>query len=337
MRLPARGLVALVLVVAAVVGVVALAANRIEDPALQVEIARLPATVASIEQVDRDLDPYAGYGTWVDVFDYAPAYQDGGEPAVSPADLDAMADRGVRTLFLQAARNDARSPDRLVDEALLAEFLFRAHTRGMRVVGWYLPRFADVDHDLALLQEIRDFEALGHRFDGVAVDIEFTEDVPAPDERNDRLIELSERFREESDDEALGAIVLPPVLLEVVNPDFWPDFPWEELERHYDVWLPMSYWTLRREDSGYRDGYTYNGESTERLRDNLGNSRAVVHGIGGIGDEAAPLDLAAFAESLADTRSVGGSIYDWSTLTDEGRRAIEAAFDQGAAADLPEP
>ena len=155
--------------------------------------------------------------------------------------------------------------------------------------------------------------------------------MPDPAERNQRLVELSERFRDAAGDEALGAIVLPPVLLEVVNPDFWPEFPWVELEPLYDAWLPMSYWTLRREDSGYRDGYTYNEESTERLRDNLDTAGRVVHGIGGIGDEAAPLDLAAFAESLADTGSMGGSIYDWSTSTDAGREAMEAPSTAGAA------
>ena len=87
----------------------------------------------------RDLEPYEGLGAWVDVFDYAPAYQsDGSEPSLGVDDLDDMARRGVRTLYLQATRWDEDSPQGIVDEGLLGALLTRAHDRGMRVVGWYL-------------------------------------------------------------------------------------------------------------------------------------------------------------------------------------------------------
>src|SRR5690606_32496123 len=40
------------------------------------------------------LEPYGGLGAWVDVFDFAPAYQaDGSEPALSADDVDEMARR----------------------------------------------------------------------------------------------------------------------------------------------------------------------------------------------------------------------------------------------------
>ena len=283
---------------------------------------------------DRDLVPYEGQGAWVDVFDFAPAYQDPGQaPEITPAVVDEMADLGVRTLYIQAARNDPRSPEMIVDERLLAEFLLRAHERDMRVVGWYLPKFADVDADLAHLVAMSDFEVAGHAFDGVAVDIEFTEDVPDHVERGARLTELSQRQREATGDEALGAIVLPPVLTEVVNPMFWPSFPWAELAPLYDVWLPMSYWTFRSADSGYTDGYAYNTESTQRLRANLDQPDAVVHGIGGIGDEVTPETLLEFGRSLVDTGSIGGSIYDWRTMSPENRAVMAELF----AVDLAGP
>ena len=285
----------------------------------------------------RDLEAYRGLGAWVDAFDYAPAYQSGGEPAVTPAAVDEMAEHGVRTLFLQASRNDSRSPKGLVDPALLGRFLERAHRHGMRVVGWYLPKFVDIETDLRLLQAVADFEVLGHRFDGVAVDIEFTEDVPDHGLRNQQLVELSRRFRQASGGDTVGAIVLPPVQLEVVNPQLWPDFPYRELAPFYDVWLPMSYWSFRRTDSGYQDGYTYNEESTRRLRTNLGNSAVPVHGIGGIGDEVTTVDLDRFVSSLVDTGSVGGSIYDWATLAGDHRSQLADAFGSGPAASLPQP
>ncbi|CAN5660524.1 hypothetical protein BH20ACT2_BH20ACT2_23470 [soil metagenome] len=285
----------------------------------------------------RNLDPYRGHGTWVDAFDFDPAYQaEGGEPALAPASVDEMADAGVRTIYLQAARIDERSPAMLTDRSLLAQFLIRAHRRDLAVVGWYLPKFADIDADLAHLEAMADFEVAGHRLDGVAVDIEFTDDVPDHGARSARLVELSQRLRASRDGEALGAIVLPPVQIEVVNPAFWPGFPWRDLASLYDVWLPMSYWTFRTEDSGYQDGFSYNAESTERLRANLGDGDAVVHGIGGIGDEATAEDLGGFVRSLVETGSVGGSIYDWDTLAPESRRAMTELFVE-ADGSLPSP
>lgn len=277
-------------------------------------------------RADRSLDAYAGYGTWVDAYDFVPAYAGEGAVAVTTADVDAMADAGVRTLFLQAAREDDRSPGPVVDPAVMAPLLVRAHQRGMLVVGWYLPKFADLDVDLEHLLAIDRFEVAGHRFDGIAVDIEWTEDVPDHVERGRRLVELSQRLREAVGDQALGAIVLPPVQIEVVNPAYWPSFPWRELAGLYDVWLPMSYWTFRSQESGYGDGYRYNEESTRRLRANLGRPEAPVHGIGGIGDEATDEQYEGFLRSLADTASIGGSVYDYATMTPEALRSLGAAL-----------
>ena len=222
----------------------------------------------------------------------------------------------------------------MIDPDVLAQFLLRAHRNDMRVVGWYLPKFADVDLDLRRLEAISDFRVLGHRFDGVAVDIEFTGAVPDHAARNQSLIQLSQRLRDSVGDDALGAIVLPPVQLEVVNQRLWPGFPYSELSGVYDVWLPMSYWTFRRQDSGYHDGYHYNYESIVRLRTNLGDDDALVHGVGGIGDEASAAELDGFVRSLVDTGAVGGSIYDWRTLGTDARELLADDFATGPAAGL---
>ena len=80
----------------------------------------------------RAAGPFAGLGAWVDVFDYAPAFQGaGGTPSVTPDAVPDMAALGVRTLYLQAAMNDAdRSPRKIVDADLVGEFLRRAHRAG---------------------------------------------------------------------------------------------------------------------------------------------------------------------------------------------------------------
>ena len=313
-----------------------LCVNRDKTPAPGAGVGTIVARLVQSNPLPRDLQAYAGLGTWVDGFDFGPAYTTA-TPPITPRAIDEMSANGVKTLFLQAVRDDVRSPEGVVDRALVAEFLIRAHRRGLRVVGWYLPKFTDLELDFARLQQIANFDVLGHRFDGVAVDIEAVEDVTDVEDRNQRLVELSARLRAASGPDALGAIVLPPVLTEVVNQQYWPDFPWPELRPFYDVWLPMSYWTFRSNASGYRDGYTYNDESTRRLRNNLSDPRAVVHAIGGIGDEATPEELDRFAQSLADDQAVGGSIYDWNTLTPERRAQLGQLFATGAAAQLPGP
>ena len=83
-----------------------------------------------------------------------------------------------------------------------------------------------------------------------------------------------------------------------------------------------------------------------RLRNNLANPEARVHPIGGIGGavDAPPAgtepyiahvdQLEGFARSLADTGSIGGSIYDWLTLDEPARREMTALFSSGPAAAL---
>ena len=268
----------------------------------------------------RTTGTYGGLGVWIDAFDFDPAYQgEGADPAVTPDVVDELADLGVRTIYLQAARIDDRATGRLLDEDLLGAFLMRAHAADIEVVGWYLPRFTDVDADLDRLLAIAGFRVLGHRFDGVAVDIEYIEGVPDPYERSDRLIDLSTRLRDARAGEVLGAIVPPAVQLEVVNPTYWRDFPWRDLDGSYDVWLPMAYWTTRSVESGYRDAYRYAEESVRRMRNNIGRPDVVVHIVGGIGDATTSEDLAGLRRAIEDTGSIGGSIYDWASLPEDRR------------------
>ena len=293
--------------------------------------AALGSSMADLVGEPRPRTPlvYGGLGAWVDVFDYVPAYSND-EPALAIDDLgdilDDMVGAGVETLYLQAARSDERAKGLVVDAPLVAEWLIEAHRRDIRVVAWYLPDLTDVEDDLARLDALRTFEILGHTFDGIAVDIE-ARTVEEPAERSRRLVELSTRYRATADGEAIGAIVLPPVLLEVVNEDFWPDFPWRDLAPLYDVWLPMAYWSQRTADSGYLDGFTYFEESTRRMRANLGLPAAPVHGIGGIGDDLSAASIDRFGLALETTDAVGGSIYDWATLPPEQRTAVRDAVE----------
>ena len=305
--------------------------------------AATPAAEAAGPAVERrdGVDVYRGLGAWVDVFDWAPAYAPATGPAVTTDDLGEMAATGVSTIYFQTSRIDDRGSGRIQNAPLVAEFLARAHELDMAVVGWFLPKWEDADLDLDRLMAIADFDVDGQRFDGVAVDIE---GVPSIEQRSDwnlRLGALSTQLRERlGDDRALGAIVLPPTLIEVVNTEYWPNFPWAELAPLYDVWLPMSYWSFRDDDSPFADGYLYNADSTRRLRDNLGDASALVHAVGGIGAVAIEgavgepraniSELNDFVQSAIDTSTIGISIYDWASQDFFGRETmselVQAAY-----------
>jgi len=304
------------------------AARRVSPPTTDPPVLRAPVSGAPLPLPPvspppvRDISVYRGLGTWVDAYDFSPQFQpNGGPPPVTPESVDAMAAAGVKTLYLQAAKDDVRSPGDLVNPEILGPMLERAHARGLRVVAWYLPKFYDLDSDMRRLLAVRDFRSGGQGFDGMGLDIEWTKDVPDSTERNLRLVDLSRRLRAAVGPAALAAIPLPPVLIETVNPKYWPGFPWRELAPLYDVWMPMAYWTFRSQSSGWRDAYRYTAENVRRLRVDLGLPGAVVHPVGGTDNKSNDADYRGFVRACAEANAVGGSIYDWLT-TPAGSFAI---------------
>ena len=260
---------------------------------------------------------FRGLGTWVDVYDYGPKFQSSSDarPAVTPASIDDMANLGVKTLYLQAAQDDTRSDGFLADRKLAGDMLRRAHRRGVKVVAWYLPHFATVRRDLHHIEAMYRFQSKGQRFDGIALDLEWTRDVVDATQRNRALRQLAARTRRLVTRVPLGAIVLEPVLLEDINRAYWPNFPWKRLRSFFDVWLPMSYWTNRTESSGWNDGFRYARENIRRVRAHLGTDQAVVHVVGGIADHASPTDSVGFVRAARKAGAIGWSIYDYVTTS----------------------
>ena len=247
--------------------------------------------------------PHLGLGAWIDVYDWS-RYR-GNNPVVGPADVDRMADEGVQTLYVQTAKHD--TPDDILDRDLLGPILEQARARGLEIVAWYLPTLEDVDNDLRRL-----LASAGLGVDAIGVDIE-SRAVADVSERNRRLVDLSGRLRHALPSTSLAAIVLPPVVLEVINQSFWPSFPYRDIAPSYDAWMPMSYWTNRTHSSGYRDAHRYTDENIRRLRNNVGDPALPVHPIGGIGDETTDVDLDGFHRAAVAHGSIGGSIYDYRT------------------------
>ncbi|MGQ0744985.1 MAG: hypothetical protein ACT4OS_11765 [Acidimicrobiales bacterium] len=289
----------LLIVVSALVGL---------DPVIDNRGSAEAHTAAEHEQAAAET--FDATGAWVDVFDFNPAHSNG-RPRVVPADVDRMADAGARTLFIQASRSrDPRAPGDLVSPELLAQFMARAKARRMRVVGWYLPEFVDVEADLRRVRAMLRFAPGGRPFDAIGIDIE-SRAVADPAVRSARLVDLSRRTHTAAAGRPVAAIVLPPVLLEVVNPAFWPNFPWAAIRSFYGIWVPMSYWTDRTAASGFRDPRRNTLENVARIRRQVGEAR--IHVAGGIGTTATADDYAKFRAVLAELGIPGRSIYDWSS------------------------
>ena len=264
-----------------------------------------PAPAAPAPRNADGLDAFRGLGTWIDVYDWSMTFT-GGRPSVGPGDVARMADVGVQTLYIQASKHDA--PTDVLEPERLGAFVGRARAAGMRIVPWYLPTLVDVGQDLARLKAI----AAVPGTHGLAVDIE-ARNVPGVAERNRRLVELSRALRQAVPGRAVAAVVMPPVQLEVVNPKFWPDFPYREIAPSYDVWMTMGYWTDRTSASGYRDAHAYTKENVVRLRRNVGRADLPVHPIGGIGTGTSRADVEAYKRAVSEVGGFGGSLYDWST------------------------
>jgi hypothetical protein len=275
-------------------------------PAVTAAPRRTTTPKAAPHPVTGGLAAYVGFGTWVDVFDWTNQWTNN-NPMVGPADADRMASLGVQTLYIQAARVDG--PDGVAEPARLNAIIQRAHAHGIRVVVWYLPTLTDVNADLRRLVAIAGVGA-----EGVAVDIESRE-VSDPNDRSARLVDLSNRLRAALPGRTIGAIVFPPTGMEVINPSYWPGFPWAGIAPDYDVWLPMAYWTGRDPNSGWHDGYKYVADNVQRTRNDLHNPAAPVHPIGGIGDKATAAEVAGMVRAVAATGSIGGSLYDYRTTT----------------------
>jgi hypothetical protein len=248
------------------------------------------------------LGPHRGLGFWLDVYDWTNELTDG-RPTVQPADVDRMAELGIQTLYIQTAHQ--RSAADVIEPDRLMPFIDRARARGMAVVAWYLPTLEDTSVDLRRL-----LAAARLPVDGLGVDIE-SRDVADPAERTRRLLELSMRLREAVGARAIAAITPSAVHLQVINPDFWPGFPWPELAKAYDVILPMSYWSVRGPE--WRSGERYIGENIDRIRASTGRPDVPIHAIGGIADAASLPDVQGMVRAIQARGILGGSLYDWNT------------------------
>ena len=247
-----------------------------------------------------DPSAYAGLGTWIDVYD---------PNAWSAPDATAAAvrARGVRTLYLQTS-NSNRSAN-LVRPAAAGRLVDAAHAQGLAVVGWYLPSFRNPARDLRrALAAVRFRTQTGGSFDSFALDIE-SSSVRSPALRNARLLDLSRRLRAAvGPSYPLGAIIPSPVGMKLL-PRYWPGFPYSDLWRVYDVFLPMAYFSYRAHGDAAVADYVRRGVGIIRAR--TGDPDVPIHVIGGISQRTSAAEARGFMRAVRGCRTFGFSLYDF--------------------------
>lgn len=249
-------------------------------------------------------------GAWVDTFDYAL------NPATVVADLQA---HRVRTLYLGTARFDSATD--ILFPSDVAAWLAAAHAAGIRVVGWYVPDYADLTRDVRRTLAIAAYVSpAGQRFDAIGIDIEYPLNVPDPNAWNQAVATHLARVRAGTA-RPIAAIVLPPVLMSGwPDPNRWATFPWAAVGRYANGVAPMSYWTsftpANRCAAGDLQYCAY-----QYTRDNVLRSRQLtglpVHVIGGVGDRATVAEVSDYVRAARDSAAAGGSLYDYQTTKAE--------------------
>ena len=225
-----------------------------------------------------------------------------------------MARDGVKTLYLQTGNYEQQ--DDLVRRNALGQFIDAAHADGLRVVAWYLPSFLYPAQDTRrALAAIRFRSRHGERFDSFALDIEasLVRSVPL---RTTRLLQLSARLRRTVGRHyRLGAIIPSPVGIRR-HPTYWPRFPYRQLSRVYDVFLPMAYAT-DRDIVGIKATRAYDSADIAIIRARTGKPHVPIHLIGGIANKMGSRETAGFMRAVADCSPLGYSLYEF-PLTSRG-------------------
>lgn len=281
-----------------------------------------PSTLKTVHaqhptKIAKGLDAYRGLGVWVDLYDV------GAGASFQPSSVPDVAARGAQTIFLQVGRASG-----MAEKQVIGSILAAAHKSNLAVVAWYLPEFVDVNLDVTRVEQAYKFEYEGQRFDGITIDIEDESHVPDPALRSARLIDFSKKVRSRLPaDYPLGACILPPAQIEIVSLNYWPNFPYKEIDPYYQVWQTMGYWTDRSKASNYRDAYQYTRDSVELLRTRLGRADVLVHPIGGQAAKVTKKDLLDFRRAVRDTYGIGLSIYDYATTNREHWEVLRALPD----------
>lgn len=263
-------------------------------------LALLGAGAGGANVTTPDVTAYTGLGSWIDI--YSPSFR--ADPGRIAAGLEA---HGVQTLFVETGNFRQRVD--MVGRKQLGGLIEAAHARGIAVVAWYLPDFANPARDLRRARAAINFRTPGSdRFDSFALDIESSV-VGNSAERSRRLLALSARLRAVvGPDYPLGAIIPSPVGMKLLR-RYWPRFPYAALVRTYDAVLPMAYFSHRAR--GRAAVTQYVKTSVRIIRDETGDATVPIHLIGGIAGVISTGDAATFVQTAESCDVEGLSLYDY--------------------------
>ena len=256
------------------------------------------------------LAAYRGSGSWVSIYDTA-AWRN---PERVIAQLSA---HNVHTLYLETS-NDRQRVD-VVHPETVGRFLDLAHAAGIDVVGWYLPSLATPKRDVRrALSGIRFTSKSGARFDAFALDIEATT-IRSIAKRTQHATAIAAAIRREAPARyPLGAITIDPA-----GARYWPGYPFRQLARSVDVFLPMAYFTART--SGVVNVRTYTRRNVELIRTLVGDSDFPVHTIGGDTHDAPLREVRAFLAESSVCDSLGASLWEYGRMSPAQWRALSVA------------
>jgi hypothetical protein len=105
-------------------------------------------------------------------------------------------------------------------------------------------------------------------------------------------------------------------------PRYWPGFPYSDLWRAYDVFLPMAYFSYRAR--GTAPVARYITRSVEIIRARTGDRDVPIHVIGGLSRRTGPAEARGFMRAVRGCRAYGFSLYDFSGTSRAAWRTLLA-------------
>jgi len=105
-------------------------------------------------------------------------------------------------------------------------------------------------------------------------------------------------------------------------PRYWPGFPYSDLYRIYDVFLPMAYFSYRAR--GTAPVARYVQRSVEIIRARTGDPAVAIHVVGGISQRTGAAEARGFMRAVHGCRTLGFSLYDFAGTSTAAWRTLIA-------------
>lgn len=242
----------------------------------------------------------------------------------SPASLvEAARKSGVTHLYVESAI----SPLGFHGRSSVPHLIDAAHQAHIAVIAWVYPYLEDVASDVTLTRQVAAFRTSnGVGFDGIAADLE--RNIHSWNVR--AYSQLIRAYL--GDDYLLVGVTYPP--------QSFPDFPYLEVARSYDLIAPMDYWHQTQTAFGLDYGhmrygsqyaYRYASDSVSSIRQT--GVRIPIAPIGQTFDDFGRLEMGPHAPSRSEidgflegsktSGAVGVSFFQWMTASIGEWRAIQ--------------